>query len=514
MKTACRLLALAAALAGGAAIADVALLEASRSGDTAAALALVDDGADVRSSDNSGTTALHWAAHHDNAELAQRLIQAGADVSAANAYGATPLSEAATVGNAEMIGALIAAGVDVDAANADGQTALMIVARSSNVDAARLLIEHGADVNAKESWRGQTALMWAAAQRQPEMTALLIDNGAELDARSNLNQWERQVSVEPRAQWRPPGGWSALAYAARQGCVECARVLLEAGADADLGNEEGMTALLIAVMNLHFDVAAVLIEGGANPDKWDWRGRSPLYAAVDMNTLPHGGRPDRPSVDDATSLDIIEQLLEAGANPDLQLKLNPLWRSIQDDRGKDLLLSIGATPLLRAAKAFDAPAIRLLLEHGANVHLPNDGEITRTQIGGITPLMAAAGLGSRPSDSRGEYETPDVQARSIRALELLLAAGADINATDDHGRTALHGAASWGWTETVRFLAERGADLHAADADGVTPYDAAMGNMEGGRRGGGNVPAHVETVDLLEALMAGSATAASKGGAP
>lgn len=476
------------------------LLHAAAANDRSAAVALLDAGADPTATEPNGTTVLHWAVYHDDEELVGRLLAAGADPAAVNAYGSSPMLEAAVKGNSRVMKALLDAGANVESPNDDGQTALMVVARSSNLDAARLLLERGANPNAVERWRGQTALMWAAAQRQAAMIRLLLEHGADPDVRSLLNRWERQVSAEPRAQWRPPGGWTALMYAARHGCVDCAVALVEAGADPDIANEEGVTPLIVAITNLHFDVARALLEHGANPNKWDWRGRTPLYMAVDMNTLPHGGWPDRPSTDRTTSLELIEILLEAGANPNAQLKLNPMWRAIQDDRGKDLLLSIGATPLLRAAKGFDVPAIELLLRYGAHPDLPNLGQITRTQIGGVTPLMAAAGLDSRPTDTRGTFDTPDVEQRSIAALKALLAGGADINARDDHGRTALHAAASWGWTEVAKFLVENGADLHAQDADGVLPVDAALGRMQGGRLVGG-APVHAHAAAVLREWM-------------
>ena len=186
-----------------------------------------------------GTTALHWAVYNGNVALVERLIAAGADVSVANEFGSTPLAEAATVGNAAVIEALLAAGAAVDAPGADGQTALMVVARSGNTAAAEALLEHGADVNARERWREQTALMWAAAQNQPAMVKLLIEHGAEIDARSVVNDWPRQVTGEPRRMYRPFGGLTPLLFAAREGCVECARALVAAGANIDLPDPKG-----------------------------------------------------------------------------------------------------------------------------------------------------------------------------------------------------------------------------------------------------------------------------------
>jgi ankyrin repeat protein len=273
------------------------------------------------------------------------------------------------------------------------------------------------------------------------------------------------------------------------------KTLVEAGADIDLGDPDNVSPLLIATLNGRWDVAKYLITKGANVNKWDWWGQSPLYAAVDLNTIPHGGRPDRPSLDETTSFQIIDLLLQKGANPNLQLKLLPPYRSLGADRGVDSMLTIGATPLLRAAKAMDAPAIDLLLKHGANPNLPT--------IRGMIPIVAAAGVGSVDADTRGWFTTEDVQQRSIASLELLLKAGGDVNAFDpQRGSTLLHGAAFWGWNDVVKYLVSKGAKLDAKDARGFTPIDSALGKAGGNSRGGQRIDVHQDTADLLKKLMA------------
>lgn len=484
-----------------------ALVDAVRQGDRAAALSALADGADVSANSSDGTTALHWAVYHDDRELAQRLLDGGADPNAVNDYGAMPLAEAAATGNTAMLELLLDAGADIAAANDDGQTALMIVARTNRVDAARLLIARGADVNHTEQWHRQTALMWAAAHGQPQMIRELIAQGAQTDVRSLEHRWPRQVSAESRRMYRPVGGLTPLIFAAREGCVECARALIEGGADADFSDPQGVTPLYVAIDNMHFDTAAYLIEAGANVDKWDWWGRSPLFGAADMVTIPAGGRADRLSMDRTSALDLIDMLLARGANPDLQLKLPLPYRSIVDDRGCDNMLIAGMTPLLRLAKTFDAEAMQRLLDAGADSDLPNQD--------GILPIMAAAGLGSSSCDPRGfgpgipHYETPDVQAASIAALQVLLDGGADVNAQGPvvtgtgsrfgarrTGQTALQGAAGWGWDDVVGFLVANGARIDLRDAQGRTAYDVAQG---AGGRGGG---ARTATAELLAQLCA------------
>jgi len=471
------------------------IADATQAEDRAAVIRLLEQKVNVNAPQSDGTTALHWAAHHNDSELVDRLIRAGAKVNVANDYGSTPLSEAASLANTQIVQRLLKAGAKADSANADGETALMLVARTGNVNAALLLIEYGAHVNAVEQFRGQSALMRAAAQSQPAMVKELIVHGADVNATSSPNNWERQVTAEPRALHRPTGGLTPLLYAAREGCLECAQNLAEGGANLNLPDPDGITPLIMAIQNAHFDTAAYLLSKGANPNQWDWYGRTPLYEAVDENTIPHGGRPDRPSLDKISSLKMIELLLAAGANPNAQLKLLPPLRKVLDDRFVDAPLTIGATPLLRAAKAMDVPVIAMLLKAGALVDLGN--------YQGYTPFLAAAGVGSNDADTRGWFTTEDVQAASIASLRLLLNAGADINASGGRrNQTALHGAAFWGWNDVVQFLVDHGAKLDAKDSQGKTVIDAALGRAGGNSRGGQRIDVHKDTAALLEKLGA------------
>jgi hypothetical protein len=269
-----------------------------------------------------------------------------------------------------------------------------------------------------------------------------------------------------------------------------------------------------------------MIEAGADVDKWDLFGRSPLYMAADTSTLPvmgNGAMVVLPSDDEHTALDVARLLLEAGADPNLRLKRRPPYRNVPQDRGGDTILAQGATPLLRAARAGDAPFVKLLLEHGALVDLPSKE--------GVTPLMAAAGVEYGLRVTRGRNRT---EQGVLATLQLLVDAGADVNARmlrepraqvsnsasarvqgytyAGRGRqvpspnavphrAAIHGAARTGANAVVEFLAANGADLELPDADGSTPFDLASGNYRENFLRAAAEPRE-DTMALLESLLA------------
>ncbi len=520
-----------AVLAAGASLlfsGDPSLVDTAASGEHMAAMRLVAvKGANVNATGADGATAIMYAAANGDLELVRALIKAGADVKLANQLGTSAITEAAIIGNAPIIAALLKAGADPNFKTPNGETPLMAAARSGKLDAAKTLLAAGADINAKETWGEQSALMWAAAQSQAEMVKFLATNGANLNDHGKVNQWERKIIQEPRPKDMNKGGFTPLHYAAREGCAACVQNLLTAGADPDSEDPDRETPLLLALENLHFDTAAVLIQGGADLDKWDLFGRSPVYMAADVSTLPtkgNGAVAVLPSPDKLSAVDIGRMLLEKGANPNIQLKRRPPYRDVPQDRGGDTMLAQGATPLLRAARAGDAKFTALLLEYKALVDLPSKE--------GITPLMAAAGVDYGARVTRGRNRTDD---GVLATMDLLIKAGANVNARsvlDRHmvgrgaafgagesvgariaqsfrrgsqmpgadalpNQTALHGAAEHGFDKFIEFLVANGADLSAKDANGRTPLDVARG--AGGVRGGAD--AYPKTVALLESLM-------------
>ena len=540
-----RVCALVAVLLAGTAMAapdaSLTLLDAAESGDHAAAMRLVGaKGANVNATAADGTTAIMYAAANGDLELVRALVKAGANVKLKSQLGTSALTEAAIIGSAPIIDALLKAGADPNFRNPNGETPLMAAARSGKVDAARTLLAAGADINAKETWGGQTAIMWAAAQSQTDMVKFLASKDANLNDHGKVNQWERKIIQEPRPKDMNKGGFTPLHYAAREGCSVCVQNLLDAHADPDSEDPDRETPLLLALENLHFDTAAILVKGGADLDKWDLFGRSPVYMAADVSTLPmkgNGAVAVLPSPDKLTAVDLGRMMLERGANPNIQLQRRPPYRDVPQDRGGDGMLAQGATPLLRAARGGDDKFVALLLEYKALVDLPSKE--------GITPLMAAAGVDFGTRATRGRNRTDE---GVLATMDLLLKAGANVNArsvvdrgaaggrgggrggppvaaprgsggADDSAsariaqtfrrgsqmpsanavpnQTALHGAAEHGFDKFIEFLVAHGADLTAKDANGRTPLDAARG--AGGQRGGAD--AFPKTVALLESLM-------------
>lgn len=419
-----------------------------------------------------GTTALHWAVYRQDLGLVQALLAQQADPDARNDYGATPMTLAAEHGDHAIMQALVAAGGDIESPNAEGQTLLMAVARTGNTATARLLLERGAEVDSVEQWGGQRALMWAAAQRQPAMIRLLLQHGAVVDARSRDQDWPRWVTSEPRVKSLDPGGYTALLYAAREGCRDCVAALLDGGADIDLPDLWGQTPLLMALLNLHYDTAALLIERGADIRRWDWWGRTPLYNAIDLHLMTGSSRGDLPSTDTLTALDIAGLLLQRGAYVDMRLKHEPPFRG--GDRGytdgspDSRVLNAGATALHKAAKAGDVDAVKLLLAYQARVDIAN-------LLYEVTPILAAAGVWRvygifRTEPVSGRFTT-GAQAAAI--VQLLLEAGADIHARASNGHTVAHGAAVAGWHEVLQLAHAQGVDFGITDVGGYTARDLA-----------------------------------------
>ncbi len=470
------------------ALADVAsaqsaLADRIQSGDRRAALAMIAEGADVNQAQPDGTTPLHWAAYQVDRELVDALLKKGARADAVNRYGASPLAEAVRVADAELVAMLLEVGADASVANEDGQTALMLAARTGSVAVAELLVREGADINRRERFRDPWAVMWAAAQGHADMVAFLVSKGADLSVRARANDWETQITSEPRVQYRPTGGLTPLLYAARAGCLGCVQAMLATGADRDRPNPDGMTPMMMALDNGYPDVARYLLDQGANPHTWDWWGRTPLYVAVTMR----GGQDSRSGPRPGESLELITALLAAGVNPNAQLAFKEPSRGGRDNRFRDDLLTTGATPLLRAAQTFDNDVVRALLEHGALVDLPNAS--------GVTPFMSAAGIGTRTGSGVLGPGVPDnVVALSLDTMDILRRAGADVNAritdttsltariarpstlTGRQGQTTLFFAAETGRTEVVRYLLAHGATVDVVDEMGRTAIDVATRN--------------------------------------
>jgi ankyrin repeat protein len=435
--------------------------DAAQRKDKEALRALLRQRTNVNAAQADGTTALHWAVHWNDEEAVNLLLRAGADARAKNRYGATPLSEAVTSGSVAMVEALLKAGADPKTLTTeDGETVLMTAARAGNVDVVRLLLNRGAYVNARENYKGQTALMWAAAERHPAVVKLLLEHGADWKARSidretKVPRLSAASSISPIAR----GGFTALSFAAREGDIESARVMLDAGVDINYGDVDNTSALVVSIMNKQYSFAKFLLDRGAGVNIAGGYGRTALYAIIDIRNEDWSTLPNRKAEDLLPSLEIVKELLARGANVDAPLT-SPLPGRSGMDSG-DTTLGAGTTPLMRAARAGDAEVMRLLLRKGADPKL--------TTKDGNTALMFAAGVGYRDKNTRGS------ESEALEALQVSLEAGLDLRHTNTRGETALHGAASRGADTIVQFLVDRGAGLNAKTKQGFTPLDIALG---------------------------------------
>jgi ankyrin repeat protein len=431
---------------------------------------LLEERAEVNRAQVDGMTALHWAAYHDDLELATRLLRAGADSKATNRYGVTPLSLACTNGNEKIVELLLEERADPNTSLRGGETVLMTAARTGKLGPVKALLARGADVNAKER-RGQTALMWAAAEGHAEVVQTLTDAGA--DFRTPL-----------------ASGFTPLLFAAREGRIEVVRVLLKAGADVNAVLEPektparaarpGTSPLILAVENGHFELAALLLKAGADPN--DQRsGFAPLHAITWVRKPNRGdgedGDPAPRGSGQLISLELVRELVAHGADVNLRLKRGASGRGVLSRRG--------ATPFLLASMTADVPLMQLLIELGADPLLSNADN--------CTPLMAAAGIGTlAPGEEAG------TEPEALAALALLLKLGGDVNTVDKNGETAMHGAAYKSLPKVVQFLADKGAKIEVWNQKNKYEWTPLL-IAEGYRPG--NFKPSAETIAALHRVM-------------
>ena len=453
-----------------------ALSDAAAHGDAAGVEKLIKSSAgDVNRPGQDGMTPLLWAVQVNDVELARMLLGAGADANLANRYGITPLWVAATNRNPALVALLLAHGANASAALPNGETALMAAARAGDVESINELIHAGADPNARESLLGETGLMWAAGEDHADAVRALVAGKADPNLASNdLNlapmDW---VQVGMVSTVLPVGGWPPLLFAARQNAKAAALALIDVGADRNIRDPDGLTALNIAVMNQHYDLAVALLEAGADPNVGDRTGMTPLYGAVEMENVGFVvGRPPVPRADQHDAIGFMKAALMHGANPDARLT-GPILA--QYHGFPDRSLAAGATPLMRAVKARDVAAIKLLLDSGASATaVQDDGS-------GVLHVLATARPATKPEDIATELDV----------VKVLLGAGATVSAVMKDGQTPIHRAARAGNANLIKLLVENGAPINAGDKDGRTAYDFAT------QPGRGNNPAIAELLTSL-----------------
>lgn len=434
-----------------------ALVDAARRGDRPSVTALLARGADPNGAAADGTTALHWASELGDAATVRALLAKGANPDSLNRYGASPLRSACLSGSLEAVDALLQAGARADAVRAEsGDTPLMIAARAGHVAIVKALLARGVAVDAAEPKRGQTALMWAAAEKHPAVVKVLLEAGADPKRLSKTKL-------------------SPLLFAIRAGDRESTAALLDRGLDVNAPAADGTRPLIFAMLNARFELAKDLLERGADVKADDPHG-TPLQvlsfmrkaenialATVLPRQLPQHGM-------DAKALALL--LLAKGDDINARYTGRGVPRHIPV--GSYRISFEGATPFFISAITADTEWMRFLREHGADPSIPT--------LGGVTPLLAAAGIGF------WEGETPGSNADAFEAVKLAaeygndpryVIAGGDKKDPMWEGATAMHGAATRGYEPMVAWLAERGVPLDKKTERGISAYHIATDNAGG-----------------------------------
>ena len=463
--------------AGSASERDLRLVQAAERQDWTAVKSLLQAKVDPRTPQSDGATALHWAAHWNNLEVVNLLLRAGADVNAPNDHGVTPLALAAENAHPTIVAGLLEGGANPNAVlPVQGETVLMTAAMSGSAEIVTMLLDRKADVNARTKKSGQTALMWAVSQNHRDVVARLIERGADVRARSAT-------------------GFTPMLFAAQQGNVEIARMLMAAGVGVN-ADSDGPAPLLIAINSAQVPFALFLLEQGANPNVSMRGGETALHAAASIGGRRIGYDPDAVLREPPDKGKLIRALLDKGADRNaratrVRLRFNAgegtgMGSKDADNFGVGRSRS-GATPFYAAAENADVATMAMLLEAGANPALSTDDK--------TTPLMAAAGLG-HGGDRYERFWSAD---RALEAVKVLVErGGADVNAQNEAGFTALHGTAFVGADAAAEYLVSRGANLNAQDFLGRTPFRIA----EGHKGGGMSFVSRPSTVALLAKLGA------------
>jgi ankyrin repeat protein len=467
-----------------AAEADLRLPTAAMHRDLDTVRALIAEGADPNTLGTFDTPALHWLVRIDEVDTARLLLEAGAEADGLTGLGVTPISLAVEEGSAAMTELLLEHGADANRLLPSGESLLMSAAAVGVADVAATLIEHGADVSYLDPEYNQSALMVAAREGHADVVKLLLDHGAEVNVATKIGpapNFIKPNSVpgfgfgvgilrggvpKDRGRREPqPGGMTPLLYAARHNHIDVAELLLDAGAELNAKEANGIWPLLIAISNNNMPMAHFLLQqDGVLIDDQDWYGRSPIWEAVNVRNLYVHNNTFVNGIDRGPVLEIIRELVDKGADLNVRTKETPPFRHhlLNITGSLEWVDFTGQTPFLTAALAGDLTVMKLLLEHGA------DPKIDTFE--GTSPLMAAAGVNWVLAQTWTEGEEA-----LLEAVKFCVELGMDVNQQNSMGITALMGAANRGSDTIIRYLVDQGADLTLLDKENRSALDWAKG---------------------------------------